>query len=1150
MYNKFTQDLIDKIPELEGFNSVSCRRILTKAYLSITQLKVGINQQEILNEELIETRDTLRRLADAMESFSIFDKLNGLDIPEDVEVSCAFVAAEALSLLNTIANLLSETDEVYYNDHFFYHKNYIALESALLYMVGGFDINANSMIDLINYENFNELNDGDYLDLNKSSILLINSLKTFINGKVSNFQFSSNNLPKILFSEPYNELVEKIRIHFYIQLSVSINQYISWLNGDDQDGLKNSLLTLTKVRKASSSESDSRNIAYSDIYHFSSLLAVAIEKTQLRSLFNTIPVPESDDAQYQDGFQNYLKSRAKGTGFKLGRPFLWPSALSYVNQCLPGPKRDCVVTMPTGSGKSFIAEIAMIHALSKGWVLYLAPTNALVHQIRRDLKDTLSNLHNTKIRSFVGGEEYTTLSEENIDFEERFVAVMTPEKCALAIRLYPEQFKNCSLCIFDECHLINDKNRGTNADILLTRLIEVAENIKFLLMSAMISNGEELSNWLKKVHDKDAICEPINWRPSRTLRSVAALNLHDIREKFPINKEKANKLSGNKKYVYFDCSLLLISGLSGPWTLDSLDYKVSKIPVSFRLKASKDNSSFLIESWKNTVSRNVSEQLANSGIPVINFILTSKHHAFSSAGKINERLAGSCGSIEHLPEMVKDYLTIADKELGLRTVLWDLFAKGIAVHSSSMLQVEQSASEYIFTNEKASLMFATGTLAQGLNLPAVAVVVAGTTMGDPRESDDLYGITNERAKSTILNAFGRAGRPSFGNQGLAILVPDNPPIVNYHNIIRPIRIQGNDIMSEQDASVVVHSPIENFIDLISNEQYNIETATIEELTLTSLLAELDNENNISSILSKTFGVFNKGNLITEKMLEIARQRILKIKKEFLDTPSAPEWINLATMKAGVDFFRAQGMWEAYLKRGLIIPEAIAENNVMDWLSVFFDVLSRMHPRFIKFYPTPEIRTKTPLTRMRDYVVKNNLFANEDFEVTPEWKILWEELEQLFRLYMNGASYKTIAERLLGMEVRNNGRSSGSNPIPAVFKFIKDVIEPIAVDAGCFLALNELGVFNSEGDSVPEGLQALPIAIRNGCNNLGTLAWFRFGFRQRICAHYLEEAFPVPNEIIKDQERADWVRRTRRNFLSTPSEQPFLESIRNIIIQET
>ncbi|MFS0824760.1 DEAD/DEAH box helicase [Bacillus sp. 1P02SD] len=1151
MYNKYTQELIDNIPELEEFNSVACRRVLTKAYVFITQFKLGIQTKDNITDELLETKNILRKLADTMESIAVFDRINGLEVPEEVEIACSFVAAEALSLLNTLVTLEKVSDsEDNEKDFFVNYINYTAFEASFLYMISGFDINAKAMIDSL--ENISIVSmENEELDYIKSSKLLYYTLKKFINGYLALDEFIPINISKITFTEKYSELNEKIRANFYLLLTTALNKYISWLKGDNQEDLTNSLHILNKVRNASSVEINRDNLFYSDIYHFSSLLIAAIQKTQQRSLVNTVPYPTSENTDYRNEFHNYLKSRAKGTVDKPGRPFLWQSALNYVKQCLPGPNKDCVITMPTGSGKSFIAELAIAQALSRGWVLYLAPTNALVHQIRRDLKAVLSGFEDVNIRSFVGGEEYTTLGEEVVEFQEKFIAVMTPEKCSLALRLYPEQFQDCSLCIFDECHLINDSGRGANADILLTRLIDLAEEIKFLLMSAMISNGDDLSNWLKKVHDNGAVCESIKWRPTRTLRTIAGLNRQDILDKIGGVQQQANKLTGRRKNLYFDCSLLSISGLSGPWTLDGeADYKINQLPITFQVKVTKGDPTPHFESWKNTVSRKISEEFTRHGLPSINFILTSKHHAFSSAGKVETTIADAPSNIDNLPELVKSYLMISDKELGLSTVLWGHLTDGIAVHSSAMLQVEQAASEYMFLNGHAKLMFATGTLAQGLNLPAVAVIVAGTSLGDPRDTDNIYGLASDREKTTILNAFGRAGRPGFGNQGIAILVPDNPPVISVDNK-RPFMVNGAQIMSESDASVEVHSPIERFLDNLIDDDFDWEYSSKEELTLTSLLVELDIENNIDDTLGNTFGAFNKSNVLTKEKLKIARDRILKVKEDFIAGPDVPDWLNLATMKAGTDLFRCKAMWEAYNSIGLIQPKVSTNKGILDWLSVLIKVMSHMHPRFISFLPSDDIKTETVLTKMRDYISGKRVLEKEEFESTLEWASLWGELEELLRFYMTGKSYKQISEKLLGVEVNNNGRSSGSNPIPTIFKFIKEVVESIAMDAGCFLAINELGVFaDDDSGELPEALKGLPLAIRNGCDSLNTLSWFRFGYRQRICSHYLNEVFPVPDEAKDDKERANWVRSKRRQLLSTPTEDPMLDCIRHILLQES
>ena len=91
------------------------------------------------------------------------------------------------------------------------------------------------------------------------------------------------------------------------------------------------------------------------------------------------------------------------------------------------------MTVPTGAGKSAVAELAVARDLANGWVLYLAPTNALVGQVIRDLRKCVGDLEGVEIRGFIGGAEHTEVPGETIQaVANRQVLVMTPEKCSLA----------------------------------------------------------------------------------------------------------------------------------------------------------------------------------------------------------------------------------------------------------------------------------------------------------------------------------------------------------------------------------------------------------------------------------------------------------------------------------------------------------------------------------------------------------------------------------------------------------------------------------------------------------------------------------------------------------------------------------------------
>ncbi|GAG48604.1 unnamed protein product, partial [marine sediment metagenome] len=189
------------------------------------------------------------------------------------------------------------------------------------------------------------------------------------------------------------------------------------------------------------------------------------------------------------------------------------------------------------------------------------------------------------------------------------------------------------------------------------------------------------------------------------------------------------------------------------------------------------------------------------------------------------------------------------------------------------------------------------------------------------------------------------------------------------------------------------------------------------------------------------------------------------------------------------------------------PSEISDLSVMDWFDIFIEVMMRLPPRrIIDYLPAESVSRVTVLTRMRDRIFNQRDLDQVPWDSPEDWRSLWTELNSLLKLYMSGTSYAVIAREYLGLgegEISNE-RSSGVHPIPSVLGFIRDVVDHLAIDAGCFLAIQEWleadGSF--ESSIIPDELRGLPLCIRNGCDSLGTLSWFRFGYRQRVVAHAL------------------------------------------------
>ena len=822
--------------------------------------------------------------------------------------------------------------------------------------------------------------------------------------------------------------------------------------------------------------------------------------------------------------------------------------MEYVQQCLPGPSRDAVVAMPTGSGKSFVAELAIVHALSSGSVLYLAPTNALVHQIRRDIQSALRPFKNVEVLAFIGSGEYTGLEEEGFGLAQgRYVAVMTPEKCALALRLSPEVLATCSLCVFDECHLLNDEQRGITADVLMAQLFQITPAMRFVLMSAMVSNPEDLAEWLHTARGQDARPRVTKWRPTRTLRGMVVVDRDGLQVPFQVARdalEIVRQTQPHRINMTFAAPLGMVAGLSGPWTLGAgaEDYRFAPVGATIGAKATFKPGGIvprIDKSWKNHATRIFAERLASMGIPTIAFILTSRHHPFGLARNVVVDLPGHVPNGTPQPAIVEAWLAIADAELGVNTELRSLLRRGIAVHTSAMLQVEQAAAEYMFQEGLAKLMFATGTLAQGLNLPALAVVVGGTTMGDPRDVDKIPGL-GSRVDAAILNAFGRAGRPSYSNQGVAVIVPDDPRTATAGNPTpTAAALEATNVLTKPDAGVEIGSPIIHFFDRMLADGAPVPAASSFELSLTAQLSEqpIDGDH-AGEVLRRTFGGYLRRNLFTPQVSIQIRDRLAVVKAEFLQQPGMPAWMNTAATQAGVDIFRASKIWAALQQYGEIARDATQNMDAIAWLALLFDTIHRLPPKYVTEYVAGPQATPTVLTRLRDSALPHLAVDQIPWPAPANWTEQWTELHALVRAYMSGATYATLCRGYYGPEnvpepvpsARITSPNPYKNPLPGVFGFIREIIDPLARDAGCLVAILEQTWKAQGADAPPQALQALPLCVRFGCNSLETLAWFRFGFRQRVGAHALATAFPLPVDAVDDAQRAMEVRQLRKGWL--------------------
>jgi hypothetical protein len=715
------------------------------------------------------------------------------------------------------------------------------------------------------------------------------------------------------------------------------------------------------------------------------------------------------------------------------------------------------------------------------------------------------------------------------------VAVMTPEKCALALRLSPDAFQNCRLVVFDECHLIGDtgSSRGAVAELVMAQLMLRAAGCRFLLMSAIVQNPQELAAWVEQAAGGSAKPVSIRWRPTRTLRSALGVDDSSFQAAAKAAQAELAKLPEHRKKLVFTAKCSLAAGLQGAWqSTEAPNYAVVRVDCDADLsvgrgrdRAGKWQYKYNPDSWVNGTAVNLADCLAGNGIQTLVFTPANRHHAFSNATKAN-LAATVLDGLPALPALVDVCCALAEYELGCRSEVGTLLKRGIAVHTSSMLETEKIASETAFKARSACVMFATGTLAQGLNLPALAVVIAGTRIGDPRGQDAR--IVEQRKFSQLLNAAGRAGGAGFANQGIVITIPDDVVSFRTFDNVLQVRKQLNFLQKSDDA-VVVGSGLDSFVDELCADTLGADDATGLELQVTALLAGGDAKQlEPAAVLRASYAAYRRKQKGLLGISDANVQHLIDTRTAFINKTAAPSWLTVAAQRAGLDFFVMLAITRAWAVVQPTIAAESADWTVSQWRDEFLKLMARIPPRILQRHMDGDDLKR--VSKEFKAIFKRGpsyLFESESTWIPPkEWMDAWATLRKPLEMWMAGASIGEIAGHLFKIPANEvvADRTSGK-PIPTALGVVFDTWSSLSLFAGGMLAAAEQILAK-----VPLSLASLPMCIKYGCDSHGTLGWFRFGVRLRRPSRILANAFPPP-AMDTDEALRKWVRRRRREWLS-------------------
>ena len=340
-----------------------------------------------------------------------------------------------------------------------------------------------------------------------------------------------------------------------------------------------------------------------------------------------------------------------------------------------------LVAAPTGAGKTVVGEFAAHLALKLGKkCFYTTPIKAL------------SNQKYSEFVAMFGEDRVGLLTGDTSINGEADVLVMTTEVLRNMLYAGSNTLTNLGYVVMDEVHYLADKFRGAVWEEVLIHLME---SVQVISLSATVSNAEEFGEWLGEV------------------RGNTQVIVSEIRP-IPLYQ---HVLIGNRLLDLFDKP-----GQINPEILQREREAVRKAAIS-RHRRGRFNEA------QDRLSRaDIIEKLANQNLlPAITFIFSriGCDAAVKQCLHAGLRLTSTAEREEIRATALKYTQNIAEEDLvvlGFDEWLSAL-ERGIAAHHAGLLPSFKSAVEELFQKGLIKAVFATETLALGINMPARTVVL-------------------------------------------------------------------------------------------------------------------------------------------------------------------------------------------------------------------------------------------------------------------------------------------------------------------------------------------------------------------------------------------------------------------------------------------
>lgn len=380
---------------------------------------------------------------------------------------------------------------------------------------------------------------------------------------------------------------------------------------------------------------------------------------------------------------------------------------------------NVLVSAPTGSGKTVVADFGIFLTQRRGLrSIYTTPVKALSNQKYRELMERF------------GSENVGLLTGDNAINKDAPIVVMTTEVLRNMIYEDLDKTSNIGIVVMDEVHYLADRNRGVVWEEVL---ILLPKEVVIVALSATVSNAQQIGSWLTQIRGTTEVV---------------------VEEKRPIPLEQ---------YIVTKSEIISLFENSDSRELNKSLIRIHQAAQTRRSGKYKKNEQTSVVPSQENVIRLLQK---NNLLPSIYFIFSRRQCDVAV-----ENLLLSKISLVTSEEAVKAEKLIEQVLYALEGEDWNLLGidrwqaavrRGFASHHAGLLPVIKETTEKLFQEGLLKLVFATDTLALGINMPARSVVLD--------KLDKWNGESHELlSASEYTQITGRAGRRGIDTRGASVI---------------------------------------------------------------------------------------------------------------------------------------------------------------------------------------------------------------------------------------------------------------------------------------------------------------------------------------------------------------------------------------------